>query len=126
MCKLGIADFEKQNRSLALHLFEGKALTEQDQAMLDFILSSGTYGTFQNQLKNKLTAYGGGSIARYRYLLDRFFVPIRRRNKNYDNFARFYPLFYKHKILLPLLPVYRIIRRWPKAKAELRILFRIR
>lgn len=125
--KLDIADFEKQNRSLALHLFGGKALTVQDQAMLDYILSSGTYGTFQNELRNKLTAYGEGSIAKCRYLLNRlFFFPIHRRNKKYDFYAWSYPFFYKHKLLLPLLPAYRLIRKWPKAKVELRILFRMR
>ena len=124
--KLDIADFEGQNRSLALHLFEGKVLTEQDWAMLDYIVSSGTYGTVQNRVRNKLTVYGGGCTARYRYMLDRFFVPVRRRSKNYAAFACVYPLFYKHKLLLPLLPAYRLGRNLPKVKAELRILFRIK
>ena len=124
--KLDIADFEEQNRSLALHLFEGKALTEQDRAMLDYIVSSGTYGTVQNRVRNKLTVYGGGCTARYRYMLDRFFVPVRRRSKNYAAFACAYPFFYRNKLLLPLLPAYRLGRHWPRVKAELRILFRIK
>ena len=125
--KLGITDFEKQNRSLALRLFEGKALTEQDQAMLDYLLSSGTYGTFQNKLRHDISAYGKGGMARCRYLLNRlFFFPISRRNKRYDDFVWAYPLFYKHKFLLPLLPAYRLVRKWPIARAELRTLFRMK
>ena len=58
--KLGIADFESQNRSLALHLFSVEKLTEQDEEMLDYILSSGTYGTVQNCVSNKVKKLGGG------------------------------------------------------------------
>lgn len=121
--KLGIADFEEQNRSLAVHLFDGETLTDEEQAMLDYILSSGTYGTVQNRVRNKLTAYGGSSAAKLRYMQERFFVPVRRSNKDYAAFAGAYPLFYRHKLLLPLLPFYRLGRGWPRVKAELRALF---
>ena len=33
-----------------------------------------------------------------------------RKNKNYAKFADSYPFFYRHKILLPLLPFYRTFR----------------
>ena len=121
--KLGIAEFEAANRGLTLRLFGGETLTEADREMLDYILSSGTYGTVQNRVRNKLTAYGGSSAARLRYMRDRFFVPVRRSNKDYAAFAGAYPLFYRHKLLLPLLPFYRLGRGWPRVKAELRALF---
>ncbi|MBR5430754.1 MAG: nucleotidyltransferase family protein, partial [Firmicutes bacterium] len=56
--KLGIAGFEAQNRSLARHLFAGEALTAADEEMLNYILSSGTYGTVWNRVNNNLSAFG--------------------------------------------------------------------
>ena len=43
-------------------------------------------------------------------MLDRFFVPISKKNPGYAIFACFYPIFYRHKVLLPLLPFYRTFR----------------
>ena len=122
--KLGLRDFEEQNRSLALHLFGGEALTGQEQEMLDYVTFSGTYGTMQNRVKNRMAAYGGGENGKLRYMWDRFFVPVRQTNKNYRAYAAAYPLFYRHKLLLPLLPFYRLGRKWAGAKAELRALRR--
>lgn len=119
--KLALQDFEGRNRSLALRLFSGEALTEQEQDMLDYVMSSGTYGTVQNRVKNKIAAYGG-RCGRLRYMLGRFLVPFRRSNEYYDGYAAAYPLFYRHKLLLPLLPFYRLCSRWPRVKAELRAL----
>ena len=61
--------------------------------------------------------YGGGKIW---YMLNRFFVPVSKKNKNYAVYAGYYPFFYKHKILLPLLPLYRTFRaiKSGKFKAE--------
>lgn len=119
--KLNLEDFEERNRSLALRLFSGGALTEQEQDMLDYVISSGTYGTLQNRVKNNIAAYGGG-WAKLRYMRDRFLVPITRSNKRYDTYAAAYPFFYRHKLLLPLLPLYRLCSRWSSVKAELRAL----
>ena len=105
--KLGMAEFEAHNRSLALHLFSGEELTEADKEMLDYILSSGVYGTLNHRVENNIRKLGGGKI---RYALNRFFVPISRKNKNYEKFAGFYPFFYKHRFLLPILPFYRVLR----------------
>ena len=105
--KLGIADFEKANRSLALRLFSGEKLTAADQEMLDYFLSSGTYGTITHQVENKMRKNGWGKI---RYALDRFLVPVTRKNADYEMYANGYPFFYKHKILLPILPFYRTFK----------------
>lgn len=107
MEKLGIADFEAANRSLALHLFSGEELTEADREMLDYIRSSGVYGTMGYWVENSIRKAGGGRI---RYVLRRFFVPVSRKNRDYADFAGQYPFFYKHKILLPFLPFYRVFR----------------
>lgn len=105
--KLGIAAFEAANRSLAQHLFSGEALTEADKEMLNYILDSGVYGTVDHRVENAMSKNGWGKI---QYALNRFFVPVSRKNKNYEAYAGTYPLFYKHKILLPFLPFYRTFR----------------
>lgn len=107
MKKLGLEEFEKTNRQLSEKLFEGKDLIAAEQEQLDYILSSGTYGTIQHRIDNKLKKNNWNKID---YLAHRFFVPIRKDDKRYTTFAKGYPLFYKHKILLPLLPFYRTIR----------------
>lgn len=105
--KLGMAAFEAQNRALAQHLFSGEELTKADREMLDYILSSGVYGTAGHRVENRMARNGWG---RFRYALDRFLVPVSKKNRDYAAYAGTYPLFYRHKILLPLLPFYRTFR----------------
>lgn len=105
--KLGMAAFEAANRSLAQHLFSDGELTQADREMLDYILSSGVYGTFGHRVENTMAKNGWGKLG---YALHRFFVPVSRKNKDYATYAGAYPLFYKYKILLPLLPFYRTFR----------------
>lgn len=105
--ELGIRDFEVKNRSLSLHLFSGVELTEADWEMLEYILSSGTYGTITHQVENKMRKKGWSKI---QYALNRFSVPVSKKNKDYNNFAGQYPFFYKYRILLPILPFYRTFR----------------
>ncbi|MBQ5330365.1 MAG: nucleotidyltransferase family protein [Oscillospiraceae bacterium] len=119
--KIGIRDFEEKNRSLSLHLFSGETLTPDDREMLDYILSSGTYGTIQHSVENKIHR---NKYSKLGYMLDRFSVPVSRKDPRYISFAAMYPLFYKHKILLPLLPFYRIFRavRSGRFKKEAKVL----
>ena len=117
--KLGISDFEAQNRSLALCLFGREKLTEQDEEMLEYILFSGTYGTVEHGISNKVEKLGGGLRGRAKYLLSRIFLPM-------ESIKSVYPFFYKYKLLLPVLFFYRIgkgltIRR-RKVIGELKIL----
>ena len=98
--KLQLTVFEKQNRNLALHLFGGKSLTEADREMLDYILSSGTYGTTENRLRNNMKKYGEGRLGKLRYVYHRLILPI-------DTVKSAFPLFWKVPILLPFLPLYR-------------------
>ena len=97
--RLGIAGFERKNRSLALHLFSGQALTDEDREMLDYILDSGTYGTVEHSVENAVEKQGG----RGKYLMSRLFLPM-------ESMKMGYPFFYRHKALLPALFVYRIGR----------------
>ncbi|MBO4887945.1 MAG: nucleotidyltransferase family protein [Firmicutes bacterium] len=107
MEKLGLSEFEKSNRQLSTKLFSGKNLTEEEQKQLDYILSSGTYGTIYHRVDNELNKKNWTKMD---YAVHRFFTPISKKNKDYAAYAKAYPLFYRHKILLPFLPFYRIIR----------------
>ena len=101
MKKLGISDFEQQNRSLALHLFGGSELTEQDCKMLEYVIFSGTYGTFQNSIENRVKKNGGGEKGKRAYIRNKLFMPL-------ESVKKYYPFYYKHKALLPVLFFYRI------------------
>ena len=101
--KLGIEEFEKSNRTLADNLFSGIALTEADELRLDYMIGSGAYGTIDNVVSNKVKNYGGGYSGKFLYVIHRLIVPM-------DVIKHTFPVFYKYKILLPLLPVYRTIR----------------
>ena len=100
--KLGIREFEERNRSLSLHLFGGEALSEEENAMLAYVLSSGIYGTLEHRVKNRLEEEGGGAKGKLRYVLDRIFLPM-------DTVRAAYPLFARIPVLLPFLPLWRLI-----------------
>jgi len=123
--KLGIAEFEAANRLLAQHLFSGGELTQADKEMLEYVLSSGVYGTMNHRVENRMKEFGGGKI---RYMLNRFLVPVSKKNKRYQAMAAFFPFFYKHKILLPLLPFYRVLRGLKNGRMirELKILKQVK
>lgn len=99
--KLGINDFEQQNRSLALHLFGDSKLTENDSEMLEYVISSGTYGTLRNSIENSVKQNGGGKKGKIAYIKSKLFLPL-------DIVKAAYPFYYKHKALLPVLFVYRL------------------
>lgn len=119
--KMGIAEFEAANRTLAQRLFSGGELTEKDNEMLEYILSSGVYGTLDHRVENRMRRNGWSKL---QYALSRFFVPVSKKNEDYHAFSTFYSFFYKHKILLPLLPFYRVIRglKSGRLNAEVRAL----
>ena len=100
--KLDLAEFEEQNRSLAEHLFGEGHLTDNDRKLLSYISSAGAYGTTENSVRNQVELYGGGLKGKTRYIFRRLFPDRIICEHNY-------PIFYKHKILLPFLPVYRLV-----------------
>ena len=107
--KLGIADFEKKGRSLAMNLFGNKKLTDEDKKMLKYIVFSGTYGTIENSVKNKVASYGG-KLAKVKYLLGRLTVPTKKTDPRYEIYSSYYSWYYEKKYRLPLLFFYRIGR----------------
>ncbi len=112
--KLGISDFEKKNRSMAMKLFgEGSAdaLDAQEQEMLGYFISSGAYGIKEHDVANQFHLLG------LRYLRERIFLPMK--------LVKFrYPLFYRYKVLLPFLPFYRLVRGWKNMCLEIRTLWK--
>ena len=119
--KLGMATFEAANRSLAQHLFSGGELTEDDKEMLAYMLSSGVYGTREHRVENVMSKHEWGKL---QYVLNRFFVPVSKKNKEYAAYARAFPFFYKYRIFLPFLPFYRAFRAMKSGRfnAEVKVI----
>ena len=101
--KLGISEFEESNRMLALHLFDQMPLTDSEEEMLAYMLSSNVYGTMDNRVNNYRKKHGRFAQGKLGYLLTRLFVPM-------NDLKTSYPFFYKHKVLLPFLVIYRVFK----------------
>ena len=121
--KLGIAAFEKQSRSLSLHLFSDAALTEADQETLEYAISSGTYGTMTHRVENKVKKLGGGTKGKLRYFCSRLVLPM-------NNLETAHPFVYRHKLLIPFFTIYRLgkglLFRWKRVSAEVKALLRMK
>jgi hypothetical protein len=94
--KLGLTEFEKENRSLSMKLFNGEPLTEAEEKMLGIVKDSGTYGNETVRAKNAIEKRG-----RAGYLLARTFLPLHEMRS-------LYPWLDKAPFLLPLSWVLRI------------------
>jgi hypothetical protein len=99
--KLGIADFERNNRELAMKVFALKPLTLDDKKQLDYYVMSGTYGDSSNVVKNGVRFRGNGS--KFRYLMYRFFPPVGFLEASV-------PWAKKSRLLIPAAYVYRFLR----------------
>ena len=98
--KIGINDYEIKSRLLAMDLFNGKMLNDDEKELLNYYIFSGTYGKIENSVKNSVLK---NSNSKLKYILSRMILPMDAINKSY-------PLFYKYRILLPFLPIYRLVR----------------
>lgn len=104
--KLRLTDFERVNRELSAALFTTGELTENNREELEYFLQSGTYGSLENIRYNKTTRAMKGKDsfgAKVKYLLGIVFI-------HGDMLKRNYPFVARHKILLPALYIYRILR----------------
>lgn len=111
--KLGLTEFEAQNRNLARKVFSNdslEALSEKEKDLLEYFARSGTYGNKENRMTNQVKRYG-----MIHYLIRRVFLPM-------GSVRRIYPFFYKHKILIPFLPLYRLFHLKDKAAEEVKFL----
>ncbi|WP_044974988.1 nucleotidyltransferase family protein [Ruminococcus sp. HUN007] len=97
--KLGIEEYEKNNRELALKFLETDDLTEEETKLLDYHIFSGSYGTVANNIGNLMTKSGGSKA---KYIFSRIFIPM-------EFIQSWYPFFYRHKWLIPFLPFYRAV-----------------
>ncbi len=117
--KLGISEFEEQARGLALRLFSGGELSEEDRSVLDYVTKSGTYGTVRNGVDNGVRELGGGFWGRVKYFFKRAILPM-------ETVRGGFPLFARYPVLLPFLPFYRVYKSLTgekKIKSELKALF---
>ena len=95
--KLGISDFEKANRELALDVFSGKPLADAEQSMLKRFAVAGTYGSTELFAENQLAAKG-----RKGYFLSRLTLP-------YAVMKEHYPILEKCPVLYPFCWLHRLV-----------------
>ena len=114
---LGIAEFEKNSRQLCKKVFSAETaasydaeafeekLSDKEKEMLLYYLTSGVYGTFDRMIEHNMEKYRdkNGEVSKIQYMKHRFF-PEEKFLKEY------YPFFYRHKWLCPVLWLYRIAR----------------
>ncbi|MBQ3919911.1 MAG: nucleotidyltransferase family protein [Oscillospiraceae bacterium] len=100
--KLGIAGFEAENRSLALTLFSGNKLSDEQRQLLDKYIFAGTYGNFNTRLSNSKVEKGARS--KIRYILRRLSLPEQ-------TLKEFHPFFYRHRCFRPALYTVRLVRK---------------
>ena len=122
--QLNIAGFEREQRELAEKVFSSVTfpeLTEHEQELLDYFLTSKTYGTTSRAADNTIRKYQSKlrSKSRFRYLWARLFPEPKYMEQGF-------PFFCRHKLLLPIGYLWRIIRapfiRKDKIKAEMKAL----
>lgn len=114
--KIGILDFEKEMRALALKTFadqpEPIAFTENEQKILYELMSNHTYGTIENvwRMQVKKTQPEGASITpvvKMKYFLTRLFPNKEHMEKWCEMYA---PFFFRNKWLMPIAYIWRIVK----------------
>ena len=122
--QLRLTDFEREQGELAEKVFSSATfpeLTEREQELLDYYLTSSTYGTITRTGENMVRKIYSQNKSRSKigYIWRRI-IPDKKHMK-----ANF-PFFYKHKLLLPIGYIWRIIRapfiRKERIKAEMKAL----
>ena len=118
--KLGLTEFERASRELAMALYGDGTLTDEGRAMLQRHIGAGSFGSEENRVDQAVEQMGGGVSAKLRYMLRRIFVPR-------EIIRDVYPFFWRHKLLIPFLPFYRLIRgmilHGPRLAAEIGAVF---
>ena len=124
-CKqLEIADFEQEQRALAKKVFSSVTLpnlTEHEQELFDYYLTSCTYGTRARSAENTVKRHYAKSKNKTKigFIWARLFPDM-------EFMKQYYPFFYRHKLLLPVGYVWRwckgIATNHKKLQAEMRAL----
>ena len=99
--KLGMAEYEKTTRALACNLYGEHPLSEEEEKRLDFYFFSGAKGTEEHYFVKEIREKGGGMKGKLHYVFRRVFPTMETLKDSY-------PVAYRHKILIPFLPVYRL------------------
>ena len=119
--KLGICDFEKERRELAMKLFSAEefpSLNESEESMLKSYFDYGTYGTLSHSVEKSVERYftEKPDSSKLRYIWKKIFPDT-------EHMKTWYPFFYRHKLLLPIGYIWRwikgIFKKREKIKAEL-------
>lgn len=100
--KLGIADFERRNRELAIKVFSMKQLTIEDKRLLCCYVMSGAYGNKEIRMENAVKYRGNGSkvgYMKYRLLPSVGYLELS------------VPWVKKSRSLIPAAVVYRYLRK---------------
>lgn len=117
---IGIGDFARDAISLSNAVFHATQVTDNQQKMLDFLLSSGVYGNLVVDYSKKLSEYSGSKA---KYIIRRLFPS---RNKMYADYRQ----LEKRPYLLPFYYVMRLFTKvkynFSSAKEELKEIRRIK
>ncbi|MBR6982732.1 MAG: nucleotidyltransferase family protein [Ruminococcus sp.] len=122
--QLDIAGFEREQRELAEKVFSSVTfpeLTEHEQDLLDYYLTSCTYGTKTRSAENTVKKHyaKSHSKSKFSFIWARLFPDT-------EFMKQYYPFFYRHKLLLPVGYVWRwckgIVTNRRKIQAEMRAL----
>lgn len=122
--QLDIAGFEREQRELAENVFSSvkfPELTEREQELLDYYLTSCTYGTKTRSAENTVKKHyaKSHSKSKFSFIWARLFPDT-------EFMKQYYSFFYQHKLLLPVGYVWRwckgIATNRKKLQAEMRAL----
>ena len=111
---LGLVEFESKIRELSTLIFESGEYANND--ILEYIVNSGAFGNLDNLVNNRINRSKGGKL---KYLIRRLFGITDGNYWEYLN--QRHPVFYRYKVLLPFLPLYRLIYgiyKYPKRLKE--------
>lgn len=97
--KIGIADFEAQNRQLSFKIFAGEDIDESEREFLDRYIFAGTYGSMETRVNNADTH---DLISKIKYAYSRIKLPEQ-------TLKEFHPFYYKYKAARPILYIRRLI-----------------
>ena len=98
LVSLELYSFEQTAKKLAEKVYSLEELSDSEQEELQYYIESGCYGTSKHAVANAVKSRGEGSKARY---------VLRRIIPSEKDLKYGYPLVYRHRILYPLLLVYR-------------------
>lgn len=113
--RAGIDGFEERMRDLAVKVYSNGRITDltaREKKILEYFVYCGDFGTYDSGLEENRDRRQELAYLKRRVLLPAEVIKVS------------YPTFYKHKVLIPLLPVYRLISRWKTARYELSNLLR--